>query len=529
MGLDSLLNIPVNKNLTGNNLIKIELQASNVIEVYENSINPVEGGVVFIGKMPDGKYLFLLLNEKHTNLLWDRLVGEEELSCRGQNARRLKKCKLSHVNAEIIKEVFPFTRAVVIGLTNSIGLGDRLGLANPGHLRALNGSAFRPVLAQQSIRELTRTQRTPDEVMDAAVWAVLQEGYKSGFGSDADHLKTIADIDLMMKAGFTMFTFDPCEYVNNSADTIREDELNSILTSINWDRLDTTSKIIIDKYTEKQIYISENLSLAPNETDVKRAIIKYGNAIAHLRNLYEHIRNNYPESSFEIEVSVDETESVTSPFEHFFIANELKRLGVEFVSLAPRFIGDFEKGIDYKGNIAVFKQEYLKHLAIVKYFGTYKISLHSGSDKFAVYKVIGSINQAFTHVKTAGTSYLEALKVVASRRPDLFREILDYARGFYESEKKSYHVSADINKVEEGKEYSDKELAGLFDSDDVRQVLHVTFGKVLSDKNQDGTFKFKNRILECLNKNEDFHYELLEKHFKKHLDPFVNLKFGVIK
>ena len=110
---------------------------------------------------------------------------------------------------------------------------------------------------------------------------------------------------------------------------------------------------------------------------------------------------------------------------HYFFANELTRLGVKYVSLAPRFIGAFEKGIDYKGDLDVFKTEYQKHLSIVRHFGNYKISLHSGSDKFSVYKVIGSLHEALTHVKTAGTSYLEALRVVAAKQPDFFREILD--------------------------------------------------------------------------------------------------------
>jgi len=63
-------------------------------------------------------------------------------------------------------------------------------------------------------------------------------------------------------------------------------------------------------------------------------------------------------------------------------------------------------------------------------FGTYKLSLHSGSDKFSVYRVIGNLKLGVTHVKTAGTSYLEALKVTAVKNPKLFREILDYSRIF---------------------------------------------------------------------------------------------------
>jgi tagaturonate epimerase len=236
--------------------------------------------------------------------------------------------------------------------------------------------------------------------------------------------------------------------------------------------------------------------------------------------LYDHLKLNYPGYDSEVEVSVDETDSVTTPFEHFFIASELNRLGVKFVSLAPRFIGSFEKGIDYKGDLSLFKREYIKHLKIASYFGSYKISLHSGSDKFSVYKVIGSLQNSHTHIKTAGTSYLEALKAAAIREPGLFREILDYCRDLYETEKKSYHVSADIALIRRAEEYPDSGLVSLFNSDDLRQILHVTFGRVLTDKDENGKYIFKERLLECLKRNEDIHYELLINHFRRHLEPF---------
>ena len=107
-------------------------------------------------------------------------------------------------------------------------------MANPAHIRSLEGSDFKPIIAQQSIRELTRTNRTPDQVMDAAIWAVFQEGYKSGFGADADHLKTTTDIDLMINAGFTFFTFDPSEYVINEADTFSLLEIEQKVNELNW-------------------------------------------------------------------------------------------------------------------------------------------------------------------------------------------------------------------------------------------------------------------------------------------------------
>ncbi len=520
MSFDNLMKLSTQKDFASNKPLPVEITKSLKVNVYPMSINAIDGGVVFIAKEEVEKFLFILLNRNSANPLWSKLVGEEIPLSEETNLMRLKKCKLIHENSTIVQETFHFTKSQVIGLTNSIGMGDRLGLANPGHLRSLTGYHFKPILAQQSIRELTRTQRTPEEVMDAAVWSVLQEGYKEGFGSDADHLKTTDDIDLLMKAGFTMYTFDPSEYVNNNADSADENELNKIISTINWDGLKTKFENLLADYNGKHFIISKDFSIQPTEIEIKRAVVKYGNAIAHIKQLYEHIKSKYSGYQFEVEVSIDETESVTTPFEHFFIANELKRLNVEFVSLAPRFVGDFEKGIDYKGDVNLFRQEYLKHLAIVKYFGTYKISLHSGSDKFTVYKIIGSLKDAYTHVKTAGTSYLEALKVVASKEPTLFREILDFSRCLYETEKKSYHVSADLARVKKGSDYGDNELVGLFDSNDVRQVLHVTFGKVLSDKKPDGTFLFKNRIIDCIKKNEELHYEFIEKHFRKHLEPF---------
>ena len=249
--------------------------------------------------------------------------------------------------------------------------------------------------------------------MDAAVWAVFQEGYEKGFGADADHLKTIDDIDLMVENGFTMFTFDPSEFVVNEADHISETELDKSINNLNWEGLQSNIKDLSTEYLDKEFILSETLIIKSDLINLKRALVKYGNAIAHIKKLYDHLVTKYPNYDSEVEISVDETESVTTPFEHFFFVKELNRLGVKFISLAPRFIGDFEKGIDYKGDLDLFKQEYLKHLVITKYFGNYKISLHSGSDKFSVYKVIGSIKGAFTHIKTAGTSYLEALKVMA--------------------------------------------------------------------------------------------------------------------
>jgi tagaturonate epimerase len=500
-----------------NKLEKLDSISNTDIYIYTKSINNYNGNILFIGKIGTEKHLYIVTEDKNSTLI-NNFEGDiiEEL----QDSSIIKRCQQVHPNAIQLQKLFPFTKPILLGLSNSFGFGDRIGLANHAHIRSLQGSDFKPIFAQQSIRELTRTKRTPDQVMDAAIWAVFQEGYKEGYGADADHLKTTEDIDLMINAGFTMFTFDPSEFVVNEADSLKISELEKKAEGLNWDTLIDSFNHIVKRYDGAEFDLDEGLIITPTYEDVLRATVKYGNAVAHIKTLFDYLSSTYSNLPYEIEISVDETESVTTPFEHFFMASELNRLGVKIVSLAPRFIGDFEKGIDYKGDLEVFKKEYLKHVKISEYFGSYKISLHSGSDKFGVYKSIGSLKRGYTHVKTAGTSYLEAIKVVAFAEPDEFRKILNFSRIEYEKEKESYHVSADIKNVHSSDQYTNEELLDLFNQDDARQVLHVTFGKVLITQDENGKSLFKEKIYDCLKKNEEVHYNYLIHHFKNHLNPF---------
>lgn len=489
------------------------------IKVYPNSVNAFERKEFFIGRDNLNKSLYLSLpdGEDHISKMFE---GDIIVETAGGGNHSFKKCPLTHRNALSLQEIFPFTRAVPIGLTDSFGFGDRLGLANPGHIKALKGSNFKPVLAQQSIRELSRTQRTPEDVMDAAVWAVFQEGYRNGFGADADHLKTAEDVDRLVQAGFTMFTIDPSEHVVNGVSEITQDELLNRVNGLPWKEFGDSFENLLSRYENKRIAVSDVHSFTASKREVLEACLKYNAAIIHIEKMHNHLRTKYPKHACEIEVSIDETDTVTTPFEHFYIVSELARMGVSFVSLAPRFVGDFEKGIEYKGDIETFKKDYAMHTAIANHFGFYKISFHSGSDKFRVYEAVASMKHGYVHVKTAGTSYLEALKVIAIREPNLFREILDFSVGLYETEKKSYFVSADMKRIKPGKKYKDGELEGLFTSNDVRQALHVTYGRVLTDKNEKSQFIFRERIYKCLDENEDLHYELLIKHFHRHMEPF---------
>ncbi len=123
--------------------------------------------------------------------------------------------ELTHALACFLRQEFPFTAPISLkGKDATIGTGDRLGLANPAHIRAVRDYDIFPVLAQQSIRELNFTKRTYDDVLDAATFAVFQEGYEEGYGFDGDHLKKIDEITMALNCGATMITLDLSEVMN---------------------------------------------------------------------------------------------------------------------------------------------------------------------------------------------------------------------------------------------------------------------------------------------------------------------------
>ena len=423
---------------------------------------------------------------------------------------------LNAENAAALRKALPWTAPRPLGMATSAGFGDRLGLATPGHLRAIQGTGIKPILAQQSIREMTRTQRTAQAVMDAATWGVFQVGYKDGFGSDADHIQATEGLDMTMSAGFTTFTIDPGQHVIDAADTMSAADLQANLAKIDLKTLERSMEELKKAYvTAKPLPFAG--AAAMDDAALLRAVVKYGNAIAHTARMYRYLKANCKQA-FELEVSVDETSSPTTPEEHYFIAAELKRLGVQWVSLAPRFVGRFEKGVDYIGDLGEFRACFAAHVNVMKAVGPYKMSIHSGSDKFSIYPIIADLAGPMVHLKTAGTSWLEAVRAVAHIDPGLFREMLDFARQRYETDKASYHVSADIAKVPAGKTLSDKQLIDLMDEFNAREVLHVTFGSILTADNGE---RFRKRLYAAIESSEETYYAVLQKHLGRHVAPFA--------
>jgi hypothetical protein len=427
---------------------------------------------------------------------------------------------MNAANLDALRGLLPWLRPRPLGTRTSAGFGDRLGFATPGHVRALRavGGGLAPIFAQQSIREMERTGRSPKEVLDDATWGVFAEGWQEGFGADADHLKTVEDIDACLAAGYCFFTFDPGEYVDDAAEAAGASTLRSALDDLPWQNLEDFPADLKRRYLDSA-FEADGHEVLFDDISLARAAVKYGAAVAHVARLYRHLQAAMGEGDFEVEVSVDETESPTTHPQHVYISTELRRLGVRWVSLAPRYVGRFEKGVDYMGDVAGFEEDIEVHASIARTIspdGPYKLSLHSGSDKFSVYPAFVRQTRGLAHLKTAGTSYLEALRTVAALDPDLFREIYDFSRGRYEEDRTSYHVSASLERAVQREDVRNEELPALLERFDEREILHVTFGSVLTEA------RLRDRLMGLLREHPEHYAADLEKHFLRHLEPFAN-------
>ncbi len=488
--------------------------------VYPRSV-VAEGGVIyFLARLPGGRRLLGLLSRAAPSDAG--FAGDVQRVQSGDEEFYLQLCLPGHDNAVALRRALPFAAPRTLGLRTSVGCGDRLGLSTPGHVRAVRGSGLAPIFAQQSIRELARTQRTPEQVLDDATWAVLQEGWHAGYGADADHLKTCEDVDLCWQAGCTFFTIDPGDHVDNAADNDGRAALTAKVEALPWSILESSPQDLRRTYAGRAFDLGGAVDVALDDEGFARAAAKYGRAIAHTVTLYRHLVERAGERPFELEVSVDETATPTTVAEHAFVASELRRLGVSWVSLAPRYVGRFEKGVDYIGDLAAFDADFAGHVAVARHLGPYKLSLHSGSDKFSIYPLVSRHAGELVHLKTAGTSYLEALRAVAQVQPALFREILAFARERYPEDRASYHVSADPARVADPTALGDAQLPDALDDFHTRQALHVTFGSVLTARTAAGEYRFRSRLYAALEADEEAHYAAIEAHFRRHLEAFVS-------
>jgi tagaturonate epimerase len=413
-------------------------------------------------------------------------------------------------NAMALRSALPWLTPSRFGLHTSAGFGDRLGLATPGHVRALKAvvAAINPVFAQQSIREMGRCHRTPRNVVDDATWGAFQAGWTKPVGGDADHLEQLEDIDETTAAGFVFYTLDPKAEVDPQAEHANAVAIQQKVEALDWASLESDLATFTKSYVGQRIDL-EQQAIELDEESVLRAMAKYGPGIVHAMAMYRRLMEKGIDC--EVEFAVDETDYPTKPAEHVVVVSELQRLGMDFVSFAPRFVGRFEKGVEYIGDIDELRADFEIHAELARALGPYKLSLHSGSDKYSTYPLIAEATQGVVHLKTAGTSWAEALRVIANNDPDLMRAVLTLALDSFEANRKSYHLSCDPTKIPA--DPTDDEVAQLMDRVDSRQVLHVGYGAILEE--------FGPRLYQVWNDNEEEHYRIIADHFVKHLTPFA--------
>jgi hypothetical protein len=491
-------------------LSKDVLEGLTKLKVYPRSIAAANRTLYFFGRHEKVKLLGLISENPQSGEVFEG--HQEKLSIAGKEVY-VTVAPAQPGNAALMREILPFLKPRLLGTKKSAGCGDRLALATPGHIRAIRKSSLAPIFAQQSVRENERTGRTPQQVLDDAMWGVFQEGWREGYGADADHLKTTADIDAFASAGYTFFTIDPGEHVDEGAQTASSEVIEERFENLPWQKLEFKPEDLINTMADR-VHHFDDMTASVSRVDLIRAAVKYGKVVAHTLDMYRHLTRVMSERPFEMEVSVDETASETTLTEHIYIASELKRLGVEWVSLAPRYVGDFEKGVDYIGDLAHFRDSFKRHAAVARAFGPYKLSLHSGSDKFSIYPIATELTGGLVHLKTAGTSYLEALRTISRFNPPLFRKIVRFAIECYPRDRATYHVSAAVGKMPGLEATSDDDLTEFLDNFDAREILHVTYGSVLNSP------KLRETFFDELIRQEEAYTQTVEAHFDKHFNAF---------
>jgi hypothetical protein len=408
---------------------------------------------------------------------------------------------LLQINKEIIdglRQTFKWLNPTLCGMRNSFGFGDRIGCATAGHIQALKGHDFFPIFAQQSARELERTGRSFLDVLNDAVLGCFKEGYRGNFGADADHIKDLQALGAAADAGYSYFTIDPSDKIEKASmmdEDRRKKALDEYWAEYGLPFLNKTYNIGRARYTF-------------SEGPTVELVLTYAAAIKFVEQCWQFLKTKI--NFFDFEVSVDETQIPTTPLAHIFIAEHLRNRGIKYSSIALRFPGRFEKGIDYVGNINGFETALEAHVLIRDYFKDYKISLHSGSDKFAIYPSFRKIVGSGFHIKTSGTSWIEAIKAVAKSDFGLFSEIVRRAIETFQVNAASYEISADPAKITISMLKED-EIDNLFANPDFRQILHISYGAILSDSALSG------QLRSTLVTHEDIYAALLKEHLGRHL------------
>jgi hypothetical protein len=308
----------------------------------------------------------------------------------------------------------------------SIGVGDRFAHQAKAQLRAFQLLAQDGVEAvpvwNKSNREHTFIGSEPQSVFDAAHAAVKALGWTRGWHVDADHIR-LETVDRFIPCS-DFFTIDVADSIGKPASA-------------------AAVQAFLDRHPELIGTVSiagVNPPFTTTRADVERVVAKYLLAVQDAGKIYRHIVAKKGEGNIIAEVSMDETDAPQTPPELLIILAALADEKVRVQTIAPKFTGRFNKGVDYVGDLKQFEKEFSDDLAVIAHavrrYGlpaNLKLSVHSGSDKFSLYPIIRRALQrtgAGVHLKTAGTTWLEELIGLAEAGGDglaLAKEIYAYA------------------------------------------------------------------------------------------------------
>ena len=303
----------------------------------------------------------------------------------------------------------------------SFGIGDRFGHQGEAQLRAITqasryGVDITPVW-NKSNREHIITQTDPSEVRQEADSVTSAAGFSKPYFVDADHIN-YENVGRFIESS-DYFTIDVSSYIGWKAD---EKEISDFMK-------DATGYTALLKDT--------GFSSGFSEQDILKTAEKYLYAAIKAFDIYRMIEKAKGKGNFITEISMDEVPYAQSPAELFFILEMLAAEDIPLQTIAPKFTGRFNKGVDYEGNIHDFEKEFEADLLIIDHavreFGlpeNLKISVHSGSDKFSLYPIIGGLirkHDKGIHIKTAGTTWLEEVIGLAESG----EEGLQFVRNIY--------------------------------------------------------------------------------------------------
>ena len=326
----------------------------------------------------------------------------------------------------------------------SIGIGDRFAHQGRAQLAALiraaeQGAAVTPVW-NKSHREHMIIGSSPASVRAEADAAVREMGWPGPYFVDADHIH-LGNVDAFI-ASSDFFTLDVAEAIGQAAEPEHIETFAAAMNSF-------TGTLYIEGLAEP---------LTVTEDNIRVIARRFLAAVQQAGRIYRHIAERKGSDDFITEVSMDETDAPQSPGELLFILAALAREGVPARTIAPKFTGRFNKGVDYDGDVKRFSREFNDDLAVIRFAvaqfnlpADLKLSVHSGSDKFSLYGPIRRAltrHQAGVHLKTAGTTWLEELIGLALAGGDgvqIAREIYRRALDRYEELCAPYATVIDID------------------------------------------------------------------------------------